>query len=151
MKALLRAEVMVAVPVERLWAQLIDWPSQGAWIPLTRVRTVAGTARGVGGRIEAWTGVGAVGFIDPMVITRWEPPHSCEVLHTGRVVRGEAGFDVAAAGPERSRVAWWESLDLPLGALGALGWRLAAPLNQAVLRRALHRLRTLAEASARED
>jgi Polyketide cyclase / dehydrase and lipid transport len=147
MRALLRADATVSVPAERLWERLVDWPSQGEWIPLTRVRTVAGSGRRVGGRIEAHTGVGPIGFDDPMVITRWEPPFSCEVLHTGRVVRGEAGFDVVAIDPSRSRVEWWESLEIPLGRAGGLGWRLTAPLGEAVLRRALDRFAARVESA----
>ena len=145
MRALLRADATVGAPAERLWERLVDWPTQGEWIPLTRVRTVAGSGRGVGGRIEAWTGIGPIGFDDPMVITRWEPPDSCEVLHTGRLVRGEAGFDVVAIDSDRSRVAWWESLELPLGRAGGLGWRLTRPLWESHLRRALDRFRVLVE------
>jgi Polyketide cyclase / dehydrase and lipid transport len=147
MRALLRADATVSVPAERLWERLVDWPSQGEWIPLTRVRTVAGSGRSVGGRIEAHTGVGPIGFDDPMVITRWEPPFSCEVLHTGRVVRGEAGFDVVAIDPSRSRVEWWESLEIPFGRAGGLGWRLTAPLWEAVLRRALDRFAARVESA----
>ncbi|HYJ69348.1 MAG TPA: SRPBCC family protein [Nocardioidaceae bacterium] len=145
MRALLRVDATVDVPAERLWERLVDWPAQGEWVPLTRVRTVGGSGRGIGGRLEAWTGIGPIGFDDPMVITRWEPPYSCEVLHTGQLVRGEAGFDVVAIGPSRSRVAWWESLELPLGRVGGLGWRLTAPLWHVLLRRALDRFRVLAE------
>jgi hypothetical protein len=147
MRAMLRVDATVGVPAERLWERLVDWPSQGEWVPLTRVRTVAGSGWGVGGRIEARTGVGPIGYDDPMVITRWEPPYSFEVLHTGQLVRGEAGFDVAAVDPRRSRVEWWEALELPLGRAGGLGWRLTAPLWEAVLRRALARLATLVESA----
>jgi hypothetical protein len=144
-RAVLRADATVDVPAARLWELLVDWPRQADWIPLTRVRTVAGDGQGVGGRVEAWTGVGRVGFADPMVITAWDPPYRCEVLHLGPVVRGEAGFDVAAIDIGRCRVTWWESVDLPLGSIGRAGWRLTEPLWQAALRRSLGRLRRLAE------
>ena len=142
-RALLRAETEVAVPAERLWAVLADWSRQGEWIPLTSVRSVRGDGRDVGSRIEAWTGVGPVGFTDPMVITHWDPPRRCEVLHLGSVVRGEGGFEVAATGAG-ARVVWWESVELPLGAIGRAGWRLTAPLWRIGLDRSLARLRRLA-------
>jgi Polyketide cyclase / dehydrase and lipid transport len=145
MRAVLRADTSVAISVERLWDLLVDWPRQREWIPLTRVRTTAGDGRGVGGRIEAWTGVGRVGFLDPMVITRWDPPWSCEVLHTGPTVRGEGGFEVRPDGVG-ARVVWWESLEVPWGSVGAVGWRLTAPGWRIALERALDRLRALAEA-----
>ena len=42
MRGLLRVDATVGVPAEQLWERLVDWPSQGEWVPLTRVRTVAG-------------------------------------------------------------------------------------------------------------
>lgn len=150
MRALLRAEATVGVTADELWALLIDWARQGDWIPLTRVRTIDGDGRDVGDRIEAWTGVGPVGFRDPMAITRWEPPRRCEVRHTGRCVRGEAGFEVTPVGSAAARVTWWESLDVPIGRAGLVGWRLSEPLWQFVLARSLRRLGRLAEAEAGE-
>src|SRR5690606_11225124 len=106
----LRADTTVGVAAGELWEFLIDWQRQGDWIPLTRVRTVAGAGRGAGGRIEAWTGVGPLGFRDPMVIERWEPPRRCVIRHTGRWIRGEAGFEVTPIDAGTSRVTWWESV-----------------------------------------
>lgn len=146
-RALLRAEATADVPTDRLWAVLVDWPSQGEWIPFTTVRTVRGEGRGVGGRIEARTGVGRLGFFDPMVITHWDPPRRCEVLHLGPVVRGEGGFEVAAT-DAGSRVVWWESFELPLGPVGRAGWWLTGPLWRIALGRSLARLRRLAENAA---
>jgi Polyketide cyclase / dehydrase and lipid transport len=145
MRGLLRADTTVRVGADELWDLLVDWPRQGEWIPFTRVRTIGGDGRDVGGRIEAWTGVGRLGFHDPMVITSWERPRRCEVLHTGRWVRGEAGFDVTPAGADAASVTWWESLEIPLGQVGAVGWRLSRPLWRVVLRDSLRRLRDLAE------
>jgi hypothetical protein len=145
MRASLRAETEVAVTAERMWDLLTDWPRQGEWILFTRVRTVAGDARRVGGRIEAWTGVGRIGFVDPMVVTRWVPPYSCEVLHTGSLIRGEGGFDVVELPADRARMVWWESIELPLAHVGDLAWRATRPLWSTVLDRALDRLRVLAE------
>lgn len=152
-RAVLRDAVEVDAPATRLWEVVTDWPRQGEWIPLTRVRTPAGDGKGVGTRVEAWTGVGRVGFLDTMIVTRWsEEPHGrkvCEVLHTGRVVRGEGGFEVEPAGQRRSRLLWWESVELPLGPVGVVGWRLLRPLWRIGTRRALQRLRGLAEGSIR--
>ncbi|HET7328987.1 MAG TPA: SRPBCC family protein [Nocardioidaceae bacterium] len=148
MRAELRETVDVAVPAERLWQVVTDWPLQSEWIPFTRVRTPAGDGQGLGGRLEARTGFGPVGFLDTMVVTHWSVPAEgrrvCEVLHTGRLVRGDGGFEVEPIDATSSRFIWWESFELPLGRAGALGWRLLAPLSQAGIRRALDRLRTLA-------
>lgn len=144
-RALLQAEATIDVAADRLWAVLVDWSRQGEWIPLTTVRTVRGGGRGLGGRIEAWTGAGRIGFTDPMVITHWDPPRRCEVLHLGPVVRGEGGFGVTAIDTGGARVQWWESFELPLGPVGRAGWRLTGPLWRAALDRSLARLRRLAE------
>ena len=130
MRALVRADVAVGAPARVVWDYVTDWPRQGEWIPLTRVEVVpeAGPTDVVGGRIRAWTGLGPVGFWDPMTITAWEtrPDGSarCEVLHTGRVVRGEGEFTVVADGPERCTFVWREAIRVPGGTAGAVLWRL---------------------------
>lgn len=145
MRAVVRSEVLVAAPADAVWDYVTDWSRQAEWIPFTRVETVpGGDARGVGGRIRAWTGIGPVGFWDPMTITAWETAADgsarCEVLHTGRVVRGEAEFAVHARDATSSTFVWWERLDLPGGALGALLWRVGGGVARLAVGRALRRL-----------
>jgi len=67
----LQREVDIAAPAEAVWDFVTDWPRQGDWIPATRVERVD-AADGVGGRFRAWSGLGRVGFWDPMTITAWE-------------------------------------------------------------------------------
>ena len=81
-----------------------------------------GDGRHLGARLRAFTGVGPLGFTDTMEIVEWEPPRRCVVRHTGKVVRGDGVFEVVPLGPDRARFLWSELLDLPLGAVGALGW-----------------------------
>jgi uncharacterized protein YndB with AHSA1/START domain len=132
-------EVEVAAPAEQVWAAAVDWEHQGEWVLGTRVRATAQQGQGVGGGIEAFTGAGRLGFLDTMVITEWDPPHRCAVLHTGRVVRGTGLFEVVDLGGGRSRFVWSEELELPLGAVGRAGWPLVRPLFMAGLRRSLAR------------
>jgi len=132
----------VAAPAAKAWAALADWESQGTWMIATRVR---GTASAVGERLEAWTGLGPIGFLDTMTITAWEPPHRCVVRHTGRVVRGTGGFEVTAIGPERCRVTWWERVGLPFGAVGRAGWLVAGPLTRAFFASSLRRFKRTLE------
>lgn len=127
MKGALTVARAVAAPAEASWTALSDWDSQGEWMMGTRVRATAQGGQGVGGEIEAWTGVGPIGFLDTMVITEWAPPKRCLVRHTGRVVRGTGAFEVEDAGNGRSRILWSEQLDLPLGYVGYAGWLLARP------------------------
>jgi uncharacterized protein YndB with AHSA1/START domain len=132
----IRLEVDVAAPVERTWAAATDWDRQGEWMLGTRVRGTVQDGRGVGGGIRAVTGLGRLSVVDTMVITDWSPPHTAYVRHTGRVVRGTGAFEVRER-PGGSTFVWSEVLDLPLGALGRLGWRLLRPAFVGGLRRSL--------------
>jgi len=144
----LQREVDVAAPAAVVWDYVTDWPRQEEWVPKTRVERVD-EAAGVGGRFRAWTGLGRVGFWDPMTITAWERSEDgggrCEVLHLGPVVRGEGEFAVLGRGEQASRFVWAEVVDIPLGALGAAGWRATRPVVERVLDRGLDRMRQLVE------
>ncbi|WP_238993076.1 SRPBCC family protein [Jiangella aurantiaca] len=136
----------VAAPADVVWHVLTDWPAQGAWMPLTRVRVLGpGDGREVGARMEAWTGVGRAGFLDTMIVTAWEPPHRCEVLHTGRLVRGPGVFAVRSLDGASCEVVWEERLELPFGAVGRVGWPVVLPAVRFGLRVALRRFAAYVE------
>ncbi len=133
------AQVIVDAEPERVWQAAVDWPRQRDWIWATRVRGGHGT----GAEVTGWTGLGPVGFTDPMVITEWDPPRRCVVTHTGRVVRGTGIFEVSPAGTG-SRFRWTEDLQLPLPPLvGRLAGALVAPVAAWGLRSSLHRFARL--------
>ncbi len=131
--------VTVDTPVQRTWDAATDWERQGEWMLGTTVRATALAGIGVGGRLEAFTGIGPFGVLDTMEIAAWDPPYRCEVLHTGRVVRGTGGFEVRDLGNERSAFVWREDLELPWGAVGRTGWPVVRPLLLAGVRRSLTR------------
>ncbi|HWL99885.1 MAG TPA: SRPBCC family protein [Nocardioidaceae bacterium] len=139
-----RETVDIAAPPERVWDRVVDWPRQSEWIPATRVRSVT-EGTGIGTQIEARTGVGRLSLLDTMTVTAWDPPRRCEVLHTGRVLRGEAGFVVTPLVDHGARLEWWERFDLPAGPAGRLAWPAARQVVQLGLRRALRSLRQSAE------
>lgn len=140
-------DVDVDASPQVVWDAVVDWQSQGEWMLGTRVRGTAADGIGVGGGIEAFTGIGRLGFLDTMVITAWDPPHRCDVEHTGRVVRGTGVFEVLALpGGDRSRFVWTERLILPLGILGRAGWPLVKPLFAAGVRLSLKRFARHVEA-----
>jgi len=145
----LQREVDVAAPPTLVWDVVTDWPRQGEWIPLTRVERLDAADR-LGGRFRAWSGVGPVGFWDPMTITAWERTPGgggrCEVLHRGAVVKGEGEFTVLALGENASRFVWAEMVVVPGGRLGAVGFRLARPVVERIIDRGLRRVRDLVEA-----
>jgi carbon monoxide dehydrogenase subunit G len=126
----------VAAPQEQVWDVLVDWEQHDQWMALTRA--TGGSA--VGESIEAFTGVGRIGFRDTMTITVWEPPNRAVVRHTGRLVRGNGAFEVQETAPGCSRVVWSEWVDLPFGVLGRLGWPLVRPLVRAGIAFSLRRL-----------
>ena len=127
MTATLVLTVPVAAPAEDVFAGAMDWDAQSQWMLGTRVRaTTAG--EGVGSRVEAFTGIGRIGFLDTMEVTRWEPPVRCDMRHDGRLVRGTGTFSVEQRGPASSVFVWREDLELPLGVLGRLGWPLVRPV-----------------------
>jgi hypothetical protein len=144
----LQREVDIAAPADVVWGHVTDWPRQGEWIPGTRVENVD-AADGLGGRFRAWTGLGRVGFWDPMTITAWERTPDgggrCEVLHLGRVVKGEGEFGVVALDEVRSRFVWAELLVVPAGRVGATGWRAARPVVERLIDRGLRQLRDQVE------
>ena len=127
MTAHIAVDVVIDAPPEAVWAAVTDWPRQSEWMLGTVVRSTDLDGVGVGGGLEAFTGVGRLGFLDTMVITEWDPPRRCVVLHTGKVVKGLGIFEVVALPGGRSRFVWAEELDLPLGVLGKAGWPIVRP------------------------
>ena len=141
------AKVTIDAEPETVWRAVVDWPRQREWIWGTRVNGGHGTGAGVTGR----TGLGPVGFTDPMVITDWDPPRRCIVRHTGRVVRGTGTFEVAPFGPG-SEFRWIEHLQLPVPpAVGALAARMITPAAEWGLRSSLRRFARLFPALTPQD
>ena len=145
------AEIRVTVDIdaspEQVWNAVVDWDTQQEWMFLTRVRGTHLGGHGVGGRLEAFTGVGPIGFLDTMEITEWDPPRRCLVRHTGKVVRGTAVFEVVPRGEVASFV-WAEWLDLPFGRLGRLAWPVVRPLVALPLAYSLRKLKRSIELAA---
>lgn len=121
----LALDVIIKADVETVFAAVVDWPAQSEWMLGTIVRPVNGDGQGLGAELEAFTGVGKLGFLDTMTITKWDPPHRVDVLHTGKFVRGTGTMEVLALPGGASRFVWSEDLELPLGWLGRMGWPLA--------------------------
>ena len=115
----LTVTIDIDAPVQRVWDAVVDWDNQGDWMLGTQVRGTVQSGVGVGGGLEAFTGVRGIGFLDTMEITAWDPPHRCDVRHTGRLVRGTGVFEVLALpGGQRSRFVWQESLEPAAGRRG---------------------------------
>lgn len=95
-------EIVREVPLsqEETFARLTDWPRHGEVIPFTDVRV---TETG----IVVHTGIGKVGFDDPMDIVQWDPPRFCRLEKRGRVVHGWADICVWPT-DSGSKVVWRE-------------------------------------------
>lgn len=131
---------------QQVWDVLVEWDSQPQWMVDARTVEVLGDRRqGVGTRLRCPTDL-AFGLVvdDVLEVVEWHPPHLLGVRHTGTVVRGVAAFELQAT-PHGTHVRWWEEIDPPLGPLGWLGGRVAAPLVRRVFRRSLARLKRLVE------
>jgi len=132
------SRIVVPAAQDEVWRAVVDWPGQHRWVLGTRVHG----GHGLGATVVAWTGIGPLGFTDTMVISEWDPPRRCVVRHTGRVVRGAGIFEVAPSGAG-AEFRWTERLDLPLAAIGRLGWPLVRPLAQRGMDSSLRRFARL--------
>jgi len=133
------ASVDLLLAPQEAWDVVMDWDRQSRWMLLTRVWATAQDGTGVGGGVAARTSVGGVGFTDHMVITHWDPPRECTVKHLGKIVRGTGTFTITPTATG-STFTWAEDVVPPLGRLGTLGWPVARPAFEAMMRLSLRRL-----------
>lgn len=138
----------VATPVDRVWATLTDYAAYGRWIPLTTMRVDPPPTR-VGWGFAGKTGLGPVGFLDSMLLTRWEPPTDgggrFAVRKTGRVLAGWADVTVEPTEAGGSVVTWREEIVPKPEALGRLIARATDPVTHRLFATALDRMLAAAE------
>lgn len=103
-------------PARDCFARLTDWDAHSAAIPLTRLAH-SGPAL-VGQRFVARTGLGLLGFDDPMVVKLLRPPGGdepgdlpgvVEVAKLGKVIGGRVRWTVTPT-PGGADVAWEQHL-----------------------------------------
>jgi uncharacterized protein YndB with AHSA1/START domain len=134
--------VDVDAPPQAVWDALVDWDRQGEWMFMTE----AHGGHGRGEQLTAYTGRRPLGFLDTMTITDWQPLRRAEVLHTGKVVRGSAAFEIEELPGGRTRFIWTEWLVLPLGLVGEIGFRVARPVVVAAIAHSLRKFAAWAPA-----
>lgn len=96
----LSISIVISAPREKVWEKIADWNSQGDWMLQTKVWVTSEINEGVGTSIAAFTGplfryypkFSALGLLDLMTVTRWEPPMRCDVEHVGKVLKGTGSF-----------------------------------------------------------
>lgn len=103
----------IHAPIEKVWAALADWEAQGDWMLQTSVEVTSQIREGVGTTIAAFTGIGKFGVMDHMVVTSWQPPHICDVLHTGKIIKGTGRFELTALDHNTTRFDWSEEIVAP--------------------------------------
>jgi hypothetical protein len=129
-------------PAVRTWELLTDWPAHGRWVPLTAVRVLTPDGRGVGARFTGRTGLGPLGFDDPMEITEWREPAAgvpgrVRLVKQGRVVLGDAEIEVEDTPGGGSVVRWTEDVQVAPVRLTRPFDRLLAVLGRRAFERAL--------------
>jgi uncharacterized protein YndB with AHSA1/START domain len=141
------ATVVVAAPVEKVYAAFTAWERQGEWIPMTKVRVVEGDG-GQGSVIEAVTAFGPAVLRDEMRVDRVDPPYEVRVVHTGPLLRGPGVMRCTPLGDNRTQMVWHEWFQVPSGLAGRIAWPLLWPGSKAGLNLALRRFARLVESGA---
>jgi hypothetical protein len=112
---------LIKAPAEKVWSSIADWESQGDWMLQTKVILQSDISEGVGVKIAAFTGplyrlyprLAFLGLTDLMEVTRWEPPHRCDVIHYGKILKGSGAFEVISLDGEHTTFHWSEEVIAP--------------------------------------
>lgn len=105
------ADVTIHLPIERVWAELIDWKGHARWVPMTRVDLDPADPN----RFTAWSGVGKLALEDRMHATEIAfdgQRGTCHVEKLGPVLVGFADLTATAHG-NATRVRWHEDVSVP--------------------------------------
>jgi hypothetical protein len=119
-KNTLAITVHCAAPIEKVWAEIENWSAQGDWMLSTTVWLTSEQHTGVGTTIAAFTGpfhrrypsFSALGLLDTMTVTVWEPPTRCEVIHTGAPLKGSGIFLLEEIAPNATAFHWSETIEI---------------------------------------
>jgi len=103
----------------RAWQAIADWEGQGSWMLQSKVWVTSQIREGVGTSIAAFTGplykrypkFSKVGLLDTMIVTNWQPPTRCDVLHTGKVLKGTGTFELIEISQTVTRFNWSEDIE----------------------------------------
>ena len=131
--------LVIDAPINKVWAALADWESQGDWMLQTTVEVTSDIREGVGTSIAAFTGIGKLGIMDHMTVTSWNPPTVCDVVHTGAIIKGTGRFELTAISENSTRFDWSEEILAPraLFLLIAPGLYAGVRISLSALRRQL--------------
>jgi hypothetical protein len=140
----LSVKIAINAPEIEVFKKVTNWEDQIKWVFFTKVRGVGNDSRKLGGKLEAFTGIGRIGFLDTMTITKWVDNKLCEVTHTGNVVKGRGLFEVST-NDSTTYFTWTEYVIVPFGFIGKVGWVLVKPISKFGLWLSLKRLKKYIE------
>lgn len=113
--------ISLALPCNqaRAWQAIADWESQGNWMLQSKVWVTSQIREGVGTKITAFTGplykrypkFSKLGLLDTMEVTNWQPPTRCDVVHTGKILKGTGAFELKAISETSTRFDWSEEIE----------------------------------------
>jgi uncharacterized protein YndB with AHSA1/START domain len=130
----------VPTPIAAVWGTVTDFGAYGRWIPLTSMRVDDPPVR-AGWGFAGKTGLGPVGFLDTMLIVRWEPPADGRagfaIRKTGRVLRGWAHVLLESTATDGTDVLWREEIVPRPEVLGRRLALISDPLTQRLFAAAL--------------
>ena len=115
----LRITINLPCSQERAWVAIADWESQGNWMLQTKVWVTSQIREGAGTSISAFTGplykfypkFSSLGLLDTMVVTKWQPPEICDVVHTGKVLKGTGSFALSPINSASTKFNWSETIE----------------------------------------
>ena len=115
----LRIKISLPCSQERAWQAIANWESQGDWMLQTKVWVTSDIREGVGTSISAFTGplhkfypkFPQLGLLDTMVVTKWQPPAICDVVHTGKILKGSGSFLLTPISDSKTSFDWSETIE----------------------------------------
>ena len=115
----LRITINLPCSQDRAWAAIADWESQGNWMLQTKVWVTSQIREGAGTSISAFTGplykfypkFSSLGLLDTMVVTKWQPPEICDVVHTGKILKGTGSFVLSPINSTSTKFNWSETIE----------------------------------------
>ena len=115
----IRISLTLTCSQERAWQAISDWEGQGRWMLQSKVWVTSKIREGAGTTIAAFTGpfyksypkFAKIGLLDTMVVTNWQPPIRCDVLHTGKVLKGTGTFELIKISEKATRFNWSEDIE----------------------------------------
>lgn len=103
----------IQAPVERVWAEAIDFAAHAEWMRDAHAIRFEGDRReGVGTILLIETRVGPFRTMDRFEITEVRPMRLIAGRHLG-IFTGDGRFELSSPAPDRTRFAWRERIRFP--------------------------------------